>query len=130
MTTRQDLHIRQGETWEHTHATGIDLTGYSARMAIKAGFEGSHEAYLSTGSDADGGTITLGDEAGTVVLSMTAAQSAQLAGDLTYFLFVAPQKRAERFVTFIYDLELVAPGGAVKRELRGRVIVEREVTGA
>lgn len=128
MTTRQDLPIRQGETWSHTHSTGIDLTGYAARMAIRAGFEGSRDAYLSTGSDADGGTITLGGEAGTVVLAMTAAQTAALAGDLTYFLFVAPEKRAERFVTFLYDLELVSGAGTVLRELQGRVILEREVT--
>jgi hypothetical protein len=130
VTTRQDLLIRQGETFAHVHNAGIDLTGYSARMAVKAGFEGSHEAYLSTGPDADGGTITLGGEAGTVTVAMTAAQASRLAGDLTYFLFVAPQQRAERFITYIYDLKLVSPGGDVHRELQGRVIVEREVTGA
>ena len=135
MTTRQDLTIRQGETFSWTYTkldsagAAVDLTGYSARMAIKRTFEADEEAYLSTGADAAGGSITLGDEAGTVVLSMTAAETTALAGDLTAYIFGVPSKSAQRYETFIYDLELVAGDGTVTRELQGRVIVEREVTG-
>ena len=133
MTIRQNLTIRQGETWSYvyTHlAAGspVDLTGYTARMSIRESFEGTNEAYLSTGADANGGTITLGGVAGTVTLAMTAAQSAALAGDLSSILFVEPRKRAERDVDFLYDLELVSGAGVVTRALEGCLRVQREVT--
>lgn len=133
MTLRQTFDIRQGQTWTYvfTHtASGspVDLTGYSARMAIRYGFELSNEAYLSSGSDANGGTITLGGANGTVTLAMTAAQTAALAGDLTTILFTEPRKKAEQYVDFLYDLEIEAPDGTVTRLLEGNIRVQREVT--
>lgn len=135
MALRHDLDIRQGETWSWSWAktsggSAVDLTGYSARMSIKAGYEGATEAYLSSGSDADGGTITLGGAAGTIALAMTAAQTSELAGDLSYYLFVRPDQQAERYIEMIYDLETVSPAGVVTRELEGRVTIQREVSRA
>lgn len=133
MTLRQDLAVTQGQTWSHVYThlgpdgLPVDLTGYSARMAIKAGFESTYEAYLSSGPDANGGTITLGDD-GKVTLAMTAKQSAALAGDLSFFLFVQPEARAEQYVKFLYDLELEAPDGTVTRPIEGRLVLQREVT--
>jgi len=133
MTTRQDIELPQGSTWSfafvHRDPDGaaINVSNYSARMAIKAGFQSSYEAFLSSGSDADGGSITLAAD-GTVTLSMTAAQSAKMAGDLTFFIFFEPAERVELVVHFMYDLELVSPAGAVVRALEGRFIVQREVT--
>lgn len=142
MTTpiRQDLHIYQGATWSYTYSKGTDLTGYSARMSIKGTYNGVLQAYLSTGSDADNGTVALGGSEGTVVLSMTAEQSAKLAGELNALTVVLlndtkPLKAVYDFIDvtkptakYLYDLELVAPDGTVTRELQGHVIVHREIT--
>lgn len=137
MTTRQDLLIRQGETFSFTYTkrdaagAAVDLTGYSARMAIRDRVGGSLEAYLSSTGDAAGGIITLGDAAGTVVPAMTATQSAALANTLaTLSVLIADEepdglKPAE---TFVYDLELTSPAGVVTRELEGHVVVHRRVT--
>lgn len=113
MTTRQDLIIRQGETWSHTFATGLDLTGYVARMAIRATRNGTAEAYLSTEADALGGSIALFD--GAAVLSMTAEETAAIGG-------------TDEETVLVYDLELVSGAGAVTRALEGRFVVLGEVT--
>jgi hypothetical protein len=129
VTIRQDLIIRQGATWSFlwtkrdAAGAAVDLTGYSARMAVKHGYGGSAAAYLSTGPDAAGGGITLGGAAGTVTLAMTADQSAALGGGLA-----AADAEACRTIELLYDLELVSGAGVVTRELEGQVIVNREVT--
>jgi len=136
MTARQDLHIRQGETWSHVYTkasagAAVDLTGYTARMAIRSCLGGSMEAYLSTGADADGGSIVLGGALGTVTLAMTATQSAALAGslnDLGALLMQGASADYARTAEYLYDLELISGAGSVVRELEGRVIVHREVT--
>lgn len=129
MATRQDLHIRQGETWSFvwTKTSGgsaVDLTGYEARMAIRRCVGGALEAYLSSEGDADGGTITLGGAAGTVTLAMTATESGALGAAASW----PWAERHEDRETYRYDLELVSAAGAVTRELEGRVILSREVT--
>lgn len=137
MTTRLDLIVRQGETWSlgytkrDSAGAAVDLTGYTARMAIRDRVGGTLQAYLSTGADADGGTIALGDAAGTVVLAMTATESAELAAstvDSEDAMFNYGIKLAEPIVVFVYDLELISAAGAVTRELEGRVEVQRQVT--
>ena len=137
MTTRVDLIIRQGETWSLSYAkkdsagAAVDLTGYTARLAIRDRVGGTLQAYLSTGADADGGTITLGGAAGTVALAMTATQSADLASstvELEAALFGYGVKNVGPVTTYVYDLELVSGAGAVTRELEGRVEVQRQVT--
>lgn len=129
MTTRQNLDIQQGADWSHTHtvldASGdaVDLTGYSARMAVKTGYSGGNVAYLSDGSDANGGTLTLGGIAGTVVMSMTASQTAALP-----WCVGLSMGSDARIVEFIYDLELIDGADMVTRELEGRFILHLEVT--
>lgn len=125
MTTRQDITIRQGETWSYAYTHSSDLTGYSARMSIKADWSSDAVAYLSTGSDADGGSIAI-DVAG-VTLSMTAAQTTALLDNSAFPTWKAVEKKQS--VTLIYDLELVSGAGAVTRALEGRAHVLREVTG-
>lgn len=130
MTTRQDLHIRQGADWSFTHTvrdsggSPVDLTNYTARASIKRSLSDSASAYLSTGADADGGTITLGGVAGTVTLSMTNAETDLLVDNVS---FERPET-IEPVTQFIYDLELVDASGNVTRELEGRVIYYRGVT--
>lgn len=137
MPTRQDLHISQGATWSFTWTktsggSAVDLTGYSARMAIKRCVGGGTEAYLSNGADADGGTITLGGALGTVVLSMTAEESSAFGGSrpLPFDLDDCDPCDLRAWATdeYRYDLELVSPGGTVTRELEGRVHLSREIT--
>jgi len=131
MTIRHDLTVNQGETWSFTYThldaagSAVDLTGYSARMSVKPVVGGSLEAYLSTGSDANGGTITLGGAAGTVALAMTDAQTSDLAGAVRPFV---TRVTGERVLPYVYDLEIESAGGTVTRVLEGAFRVNRGVT--
>ena len=131
MTLRQDLTVRQGATWAYSYTHRdlagaiVDLSGFTARMMVKAAFNNGYAAYLSSGSDANGGTITLGGVLGTVALSMTAAQSAALGSEITLIPTVDAD---EPSIIYRYDLELISAGGVVIRPLEGRFILLREVT--
>lgn len=132
MTIRQNLIVRQGQTFSHvhTHTSGgsaVDLTGYTARMAVRKRFGGARWAYLSTGADADGGTITLGGGAGTITIAMTATETDALATgvDLAGLKAGIVVKWIEQFV---YDLEIVS-GETVTRVLEGVIEFHHGVTG-
>lgn len=135
MAKRHDLEILQGATWSfvYTHldsaGSAVDLTGFTARCSIKTGYGNTAEAYLSTGSDANGGTLTLGGANGTVTFAMTAAQTKSLLDNSSLLFLINEQYPVTVNKTFIYDLELVDGSGTVTRALEGRVIVQREVTG-
>jgi hypothetical protein len=128
---RQDLTVNQGETWSfvytHKDAAGslINLTGYTARMMVKAAYVDGFQAYFSTGSDANGGSISLGGSAATVTLAMTADQSARLVDNAS--LVLVPEDK-NPILVYRYDLELVSAAGVVTRVLEGRFILRREVT--
>jgi len=132
MTQRRDLTVRQGETWSFTHthvdASGspVDLTGFSARMSIRTGFVGILKAYLSTGSDADGGMITLGGTAGTITMSMTSDQTRGFLKNRTLETIIEGEEE-EPFEDFVYDLEIVN-GSTVTRVLEGRFYIHRSIT--
>lgn len=135
MAVRQDLIIDQGADWSfvwtkrNSAGAAVDLTGYSARAKFKDGVNGIAQAYLSTGADADGGSIALGGAAGTVTMAMSAAQSGALASDIsTVSVVLSVEDLAKPVKTYIYDLELISPAGVVTRELQGRVVVRREIT--
>jgi hypothetical protein len=136
MTARHDLEIRQGQDWSfvYTHldsgGSAVDLTGYSARASFKVSYEGSTEAYLSSGDDADGGSIALGGANGTVTMSMTAAQTTALLEEPSLFAWAGKSGKVNPVEKFIYDLELVDGSGVVTRVLEGRVFIQREVTVA
>lgn len=133
MTTRQDIRINQGETWSHTFPWSVDLsTGYSAAMSIKKvpGQTTTALAYLSTGSDADGGTLALGNQ--TIAASMTAEQTAALLTDVDIWALIPPEKRwkyVRHEECFLYDINLTNTStGAVTRAYEGKVTVRRSVT--
>lgn len=135
MTTRQDLHINQGETWSFVYTKGgsspVDLTGYTARMAIRDRVGGALQAYLSTGSGGLGGTIALGGAAGTITVSMTEAQTKALASSLStvsVLLAAEDPDYGKKIVEYVYDLEIISGAGVVTRELQGRVFINREIT--
>lgn len=139
MTLRRDLFINQNASWSdvYTHkdaAGAIDLTGYTAAMSIKRapGQTVVARAYLSSGADADGGTIVLGGTAGTVTMSMTPAQTLKLLWD--FDLWAVIETHNERGVlvspqsTLIYDLTITSPAGIATRAIEGRVIIRRSAT--
>lgn len=126
MTIRQDLHILQGATWAFSYTHSEDLTGYSARMSIKRDFQSGALAYLSTGSDADGGSIAI--STATITLSMTPAQTDEIINNDIFPLPPHEADPVERYEPLIYDLEIVSPAGAVTRLLSGKCTVERGVT--
>lgn len=134
MTTRLDLWVREGATYSKTYTkvdaagAAIDLSGYSARMSVKRHINSSAAAYLSTGADADGGTLTLGGAAGTIEISMTATETAGFKDNWLPFPGDPPRSDAMS-IKFHYDLELVDASGAVTRELEGSFWLQREVTG-
>ncbi|MCG8445912.1 MAG: hypothetical protein MI753_09375 [Hyphomicrobiales bacterium] len=134
MAVRQDLHINQGETWSFSYpwenaGSPVDLTDYSARMSIRDRIGGSLYAYLSTGGDADGGTITLGGVTGVVALSMTAEETTALYDPVDLEELKKHRREPEkRTVKWLYDLELESAGGVVTRLLHGRILLQREVT--
>lgn len=95
-------------TWQDANGSAINVTGYTARMKIK-------ESKTSTATlislTTENGRISLGGSAGTVTLSISAADTAALDFD-----------------TGVYDLELVGGGGTVTRLVEGVVYFSKEVT--
>lgn len=96
-------------TYRDTAGALVNLTGYTARMKVRAS-DGSFPVSLTDGGAANG--ITLGAGAGTIRVQRTAAQTA-----------------AYSFSRGVYDLELeVTATGIVTRLLEGDVIAHAEVT--
>lgn len=131
MTVRQDIRIRQGETWfyQFMHPGGpIDLTTYQGRMTIRSTFGRAMEAFLSTGNTEKQGTITF-NATGMVMLSMTADQTQALLYDVFNLLLLKREDtfKYERWTTMIYDLEIIATDGIVTRLIQGNLHVERGV---
>jgi hypothetical protein len=95
-------------TWKAgSPVAAVDLTDYTARMMIRNHPEAA-DALLSL-TEADG--ITLGGAAGTILITLTATQTATLPA------------RA-----LVYDIELVSPAGVVTNIARGEMAVLRNVT--
>lgn len=95
-------------TWQ-TGGTPVNLSGYSARMQVRDGFDGGSAIVNLT----SGTGITLGGTAGTIVVALTAIQTAAI--DAT------PSGQ------YVYDLELVS-GSTVTRLVEGNFLVSPEVT--
>lgn len=109
-----NLVIEQGATFPYQitwksgdPAAAVNLTGYSARMQVRA-TAASPDTILSL---TNGSGITLGGAAGTIDILVSATATAALT----------PGK-------YVYDLELVSGGGQVTRLMAGTVTVTVEVT--
>jgi hypothetical protein len=115
LKNRYDLLIDQGATlnivatWNNSAGTPINLTGYTARMSVRATFS-SATTVLDLNTANSG--IALGGAAGTITITA----SATTTGALT-----AP-------FSGVYDLELVSSGGVVTRLLEGTATISPEVT--
>ena len=103
----------QGATFERvitvkdSTGTPMNLTGYTARMQVRREIESSTTLVELTTQN---GRITLGGAAGTITLSMNAATTAAIEDE------------------GVYDLEIISSGGAVHRVLKGRFVLDLEVT--
>ena len=104
--------VKQGETfskqitWNDEAGSPINLTGYTARMFLKRAVTDTTSLFDLTTINS---RITLGGVAGTILLSISATDTATLTGE------------------YVYDLELV-DGSAIKRLLQGRIKIDDEVT--
>lgn len=106
---RYTIRIEQGATWKPVLTLqDTDLTGYSARMQIRADVDSDVVLLELTTSD---GHITIDGPAGQITLQLTDVETTALD-----------------WTTGVYDLELIAPGGDVQRLLKGIVEVDPEVT--
>ena len=107
-----DLTIYQGATfdypliWESAPSTPVNLTGCSARLFASKRYNVPHMIEMSTSN----GRIALGGSAGTINLSMTAADTALLPASVYY-----------------YDLEILYPDNTVTRLLMGKLKVSAEI---
>lgn len=115
------LKIYQGATFAHTQTwkvapdqetprTPVDLTGCTARMQVRAKIGASTPLLTLT---TENGGISLGGTAGTINLLIDAEDTAALS-----------------WTSGVYDLEIVHPGGQVRRLMYGSVVVSPEVTRA
>ena len=95
---------------EDSAKTPVDLTGCTARMQIRSKVE-SPEVLLTLTTE--NGGIALGGTAGTISLLIDADDTTALT-----------------WTSGVYDLEIVFPGGQVRRLMYGSVVVSPEVTRA
>jgi hypothetical protein len=94
-------------TIEQANGNPMNLTGYTARMQVRPEIESGDVLVELTTSN---GGLVLGGAAGTIAMSLSPAITATIDRD------------------GFYDLEIISSGGAVHRVLRGRFVVNLEVT--
>lgn len=111
---KANLKINQGATfrfkftWKDSKSRLIDLTGFVARMHVRA--EVAASAVLIALNTENGG-ILLGGKSGTISLYLSDAATSALS-----------------WAKGVYDIELVSPSGEVFRLVSGAVSVSPEVT--
>lgn len=110
---KQNITVERGATfslvvtWRDSNGTAINITGYTARMQCRRSVEADETLFSLT----DSAGLALGGAAGTITITLTAAQTAAI--DAT---------------SGVYDLELVSAGGVVTRLVEGSVTFSPEVT--
>lgn len=115
MTTKVNLKMNQGETYRHTlywkdeNDQPIDITGFTARMQVRAKTN-SPEVLLEL-TTANGGVIL----------------SNPVAGELKLYVS-ATVTEAFSWIAGVYDLELIAPNDDVTRLIEGKITIIKEVT--
>ena len=111
--TTYDLLIEQGATFSQLvtykeAGVAINLTGYTARMQVRSTLESATTVVELTTANV---RIALGGAAGTITLTISAADTAALTAGRG-----------------VYDLELVSGSGIVTRLLQGVATISRNVT--
>lgn len=114
LKVEQGATFRKQFTWKvrpdkNSPAVIVDLTGYTARMQVRAEVETPGPPLLVL--DTSNGGIILGGVNGTIQLNMNPTQTAALTWE-----------------SGVYDLELEASNGDVKRLIQGTISVSPEVT--
>ena len=93
-------------TWE-VEGIPVDITGYTARLQARTSVAATSTFINLT----DGAGLTLGGVAGTIIVDLTATETAAITE-----------------TTGVYDLELTALTGDITRVLQGSVTINQEVT--
>ena len=106
LVIEQKVTYRKRLTYRDKAKRPINLTGYGARMQIRAA-DGSLIADLST----ENGKIMLGGVAGTIDLILSEAETTVM-----------------NFTSALYDLKLIQPNGESKRMLQGKVTLSQGQT--
>ena len=111
--TTYDILIEQGATFSQLvtykdNGVAVNLTGYTARMQVRSTLESASTVVELTTAN---GLIALGGTAGTITLTIAAADTAALTAGRG-----------------VYDLELVSGSGIVTRLLQGVATISRNVT--
>lgn len=106
------IFIKQGATFQITvtwkiGGTLVDITNYTARLQARTSIIATSTFISLT----DGSGLVLGGVAGTIIINLTAAQTAAITETIG-----------------VYDLELQSPAGVVTRLLQGSVTINQEVT--
>jgi hypothetical protein len=107
LTADQGATFSQTLTWK-INKNAVNLTGYSARMKVRAGK--TTNPVVSLTSSASGG-ITLGGSAGTIAILISATSMKSVPSGKYY-----------------YDLELESSSGVVTRLVKGTFTVTPEMT--
>ena len=108
MATKANITVDQGTTFSTTisltddNGDPIDLTGYTGRSQMRKHYTSSNSQSFS---------VSLSNTEGTVALSLTAAQTANLTAG-----------------RYVYDVEVVSAANVVSRIIEGIVTVTPEVT--
>jgi hypothetical protein len=108
MATKANILIDQGTTFSTVinladeGGSAIDLSGYSGDAEMRKHY---------TSSNSQSFTVTLGGANGTVTLSLTATQTANIAAG-----------------RYVYDVEITSGSNVVSRIIEGIVTVTPEVT--
>ncbi len=108
LTIQQGATLNLSMTWEVPAGTPVDLTTFDARMQIRETAASTTIIFELTVSNS---RIVLGGINGTIALIVAAADTATIDAG-----------------SYVYDLELISPGGDVTRLLEGDAIVTAEVT--
>lgn len=114
VNTNGSPYIEQGAdflvplVFKDSAGAAIDVTGYTARMHIRASRDDAATLLELTNAN---GRLVIGGANGTVTIKLTALETA-----------------AFTWTKGVYDLELVRPDGFVTRALEGRVSISKEVT--
>jgi hypothetical protein len=108
-----DFLMPKGSTFSRTltwkiSSTPVNLTNYTARMQARASVTSATVVLDLTTAN---GKITLGGTAGTITLTLSAADTAAVVQS-----------------SLAYDLELVSAGGVVTRLVEGQIVLTPEVT--
>jgi fibronectin type 3 domain-containing protein len=115
MAERYDMYVDAGATYvdvvtfRDSAGALVNLTGYTAALKIRPTVESS----TTTLSLTQASGLTLGGAAGTVTITLTAANTTTLASG-----------------NYVYDLKVTSAGGVATRLVEGDVIVSAEVSRA